>query len=57
MVFTRRSGALGALLLAAVIAAFTAGRTPVSPAVDAPDSAAVERSVPGMPWSTTICRM
>ncbi len=43
MAFTRRSGALGALLLAAVIAGFIADRAPISPAADAPDSAALDR--------------
>ncbi len=41
MAFTRRSGAIGALLLSALIAAVITDRVAVWPAADAPDSAAV----------------
>ena len=43
MAFTRRSGAVGALLLAALVAAVIADRATISPAADGPQSAAVER--------------
>ena len=43
MAFTRRSGAIGALFLAVLIAGFIADRAAIAPAADAPDSAAVER--------------
>jgi len=43
MAFTRRSGAIGALLLAALMAAGIADHAAISPSSDVPESAAVER--------------
>jgi len=43
MAFTRRSGAIGALLLAALVAAIIADRAAISPSADAPGGAAVDR--------------